>query len=300
MGSILLETIIPIFGIIAIGWALGRTKVITRAGVKVLTDYVYYVGFPALVFMSLRKVDLASLLNPRLYFVNFAGIFIMMGIAYAVAVAFKLEGGLRAVFILCAFSGNVAYMGFPLNRLALGEGAMPYASLTVAIYFIATMTFGVLMLGRYSGSRTSVATWIWKVPLIWGLILGLIYSWARLPLPFPQLWAMIADSASPVALIAMGAFLCGTRLGESRTWIALVTFLKLILHPLLVLLISMPLNFTGLAFKSSILQASTPVAVFMFILAHQFGVESDFAADAIVTTTLASVATLSLLLHLIV
>lgn len=296
----LLETIVPIFGIIAIGWALGRAGIVTRAGAKVLTDYVYYVGFPVLVFMSLREVDFFTVLDPRFYLVNFAGIFLLISIASAIAAALRLEDGLREVFILCAFSGNVAYMGFPLNRLALGEGAMPFASLTVAIYFIATMTLGVLMLGRYSSERAPVGSWIWKAPLIWGIILGLIFSWVGLPLPFPRLWEMIAESAPPVALVAMGAFLCGSRPGKRAREMALVSALKLVLHPLVVLFISLPLGFGGLAFKSSLLQASTPVAVFIFILTHQFDVSSDFAADAIVVTTLVSIATLSLALYLFV
>jgi predicted permease len=45
------------------------------------------------------------------------------------------------------------------------------------------------------------------------------------------------------------------------------------------------------------LQASTPVAVTTFVLAHQFKTEIDFVASATVVTTLVSVVTLSLMSH---
>ncbi|MBA7623161.1 hypothetical protein ES703_30554 [subsurface metagenome] len=295
----ILETIAPIFGIMVIGWALRKTGIVGREGVRILSDYAYYVGFPILVFVSLRDIDFVTLLDYKLYLVNFISIFLIAGIAYAVAKALKFNNKLKAAFILCAVFGNVAYMGFPLNSLALGEVAMPFASIIAAIYITLTFTFGLFILRHYSGVKTKTKFWILRVPLIWGVILGLLFSCMRLPLPFSNLFAMVAASASPVALVAIGTFLYDVEFGKCVKEIAILSSLKLVLLPAAVLLVSLALGFKDLAFKSSLLQAATPVAITAFILTHRFGTESDFVASTIVTTTLVSIATLSLVLFFI-
>ncbi|MEA1905015.1 MAG: AEC family transporter [Candidatus Hadarchaeota archaeon] len=140
---VILNTIVPLFGVMLIGWILRKMGVIGRGGVKTLSDYAYYIGFPILVFVSLRDIDFATLLDHKLYLVNFIAIFLIAGIAYTVTRALKFNDKFKAAFIVCALFGNTAYMGLPLNRLALGEAAMPFASIIAAIYITLTFTFGL-------------------------------------------------------------------------------------------------------------------------------------------------------------
>ncbi len=293
---IILDSVVPLFGVMLIGWILRRMKIIGRGGVKTLSDYAYYVGFPILVFVSLYNVDLTVLLDHKLYLVNFISIFLIAGVAHAVTRVLKFGEKLKAAFVVCALFGNTAYMGLPLNRLALGEDVMPLASVIAAIYIILTFTFGLFIFRHYSGVKTGTKLWVLRVPLIWGVILGALFSCARLPLPFSSFFEMIASSASPVALISIGAFLHDTKLGGHFREVTILSLFKLIFLPMAVLLISQVFNFGGLAFKSSLLQAAMPVAIAMFILARQFDVESDFVANTIVATTLSSIATLSVVL----
>lgn len=76
-----LDTIIPIFGIMVIGWILRRMGIIDKRGVKTLSDYAYYIGFPLLVFVSLYKIDFVAMLDHRLYLANFISIFLVTSVA---------------------------------------------------------------------------------------------------------------------------------------------------------------------------------------------------------------------------
>lgn len=293
---IILDSMVPLFGIMFIGWILRKIKIISGSGVKTLSDYAYYVGFPILVFVSLYSVDFRVLLAHKLYLVNSASIFLIAGVAYAITRILKFDRKLRAAFITCALFGNTAYMGLPLNRLALGEDVMPLASVIAAVYIILTFTFGLFVLRHYSGVKKGTRLWVLRVPLVWGVILGGLFSCAQLPLPFSSFFEMIASSASPVALISIGAFLYDAKLGGHFREVTILGSLKLVFLPVAVLLISQVFGFEGLAFKSSLLQAAMPVAIATFILAHRFDVKSDFVAGAITVTTLASIVTLSVVL----
>jgi hypothetical protein len=293
---VILDAIVPLFGVMLIGWILRKMRVIGRSAVKTLSDYAYYVGFPILVFVSLHNIDFAALLDHKLYLVNLISIFLIAGIAYTVARALKFNDKLKAAFIVCVLFGNTAYMGLPLNKLALGEAAMPFASIIAAIYITLTFTLGLFILRHYSGVETKTKFWVLRVPLIWGVILGILFSCTGLSLPFSNLFEMIASSASPVALIAIGAFLYDAKLGGRIREITILSSLKLVLFPVTVLLISLASSFGNLAFESSLLQAAMPVAITTFILAHKFDTESDFVASAIVISTLASIVSLSVVL----
>ena len=51
--SAILDIIVPVFGMVAVGWAIGRTSLLTREGLRGLTNVTFYALFPALLFRSM-------------------------------------------------------------------------------------------------------------------------------------------------------------------------------------------------------------------------------------------------------
>ncbi|HEY4892394.1 MAG TPA: AEC family transporter, partial [Reyranella sp.] len=51
----------PVFGMVAVGWVIGRTRLLTPDGLRGLTNVTFYAFFPALLFRSMSKVRIEAL-----------------------------------------------------------------------------------------------------------------------------------------------------------------------------------------------------------------------------------------------
>jgi malonate transporter and related proteins len=58
--SAIVDIIVPVFGTVAVGWALGRW-LLSADGLRGLTQVAFYALFPALLFRSMAKVRLEAL-----------------------------------------------------------------------------------------------------------------------------------------------------------------------------------------------------------------------------------------------
>ena len=59
----LLSVVVPIFGLIFIGWLMKAVGLFPRWLVKALNDYVYYVGITVITFLSLHDTSHSLLLT---------------------------------------------------------------------------------------------------------------------------------------------------------------------------------------------------------------------------------------------
>ena len=57
----ILDIIVPVFGTVAVGWAIGRSKLLSPEGLRGLTNVTFYALFPSLLFRSMSKVRLEAL-----------------------------------------------------------------------------------------------------------------------------------------------------------------------------------------------------------------------------------------------
>src|SRR3977135_3978308 len=55
------DIIVPVFGMVLVGWAIGRTRLLTAEGLRGLVNVTFYALFPALLFRSMAKVRLEGL-----------------------------------------------------------------------------------------------------------------------------------------------------------------------------------------------------------------------------------------------
>jgi predicted permease len=151
-------------------------------------------------------------------------------------------------------------------------------------------------------------------PLPWSILLGALASAISLKLPMPivQTVGLLADAASPVALFTIGAVLARSQLLENahqhaplplRDYLP-VAAIKLLLHPLLVLLIGaaavalgVPLN--RFVLTVMVLVAALPSASNASLLAERFGADNGRIARIILVSTAVAFVTFSLAVTLL-
>ncbi len=290
-----LSVIVPIFGLIAAGYLFKRLRLFPAWLVDAMNNYVYYIGISVITFLSLHDTSTSLLLDPRIYILNLVPMLAVACIAYGAAKMLKLEQGIFAVFIVCAFYGNTGYIGFPLNIIVQGRDSLAMTAFISTLYTIVVFTLGVYLLRRSSPGPVEAGK-LHKLPIIWAALLGILLSWLAIPGLIRAPLELISDSTSPLALLATGAMAEGATLKADLKSIGVLTALKLVLAPTFVILTGLLLGSSGPVFKTSLLEAATPVAVTNSVLAAQFRLRQDFASRAVILSTLLFAVTLMVIL----
>ena len=278
--------------IILLGAIAGRTLSLE---VKSLSQISVYILAPALVADSLyrTKVSLNSAMG---LLIGFAIISVILyGTVWALGYLFKLPILTRKSLLATTLLSNNGNLGLPLIAFTLGDAGLERA----IIYMIGSsiLLFGIMPALLAGHSLASGFRFTLKLPLIWAMLAGLGLHFFNLKLPF-QLDTAIAQlgkATIPIALLLLGIQLISTRFGVAWYEIG-ASCLRLGVSPLVAYGVGKALHLTGLDLQVLVLQSAMPVAVNAIVLVTEFGGDSVKVARTIVTTTLASLLTIPLIL----
>jgi malonate transporter and related proteins len=295
--------VLPIFGLIGIGYAAAKAKLISERAGDGLADYVFALAVPALIFRTLSESGAQLTDSPWGYWASYfaaAAIVWAMGMVAARRM-FSRDAREAVVHGFCSAQSNTVFLGIPLILQAYGDaGAVPLF-LLLAIHLPLMMTAASLMIEaadagddgfRFGSFVKTLATH----PILLALFAGVLAQ--LLGVSAPQAVKPILDglaaSASPVALVAMGLALSRYGFSSDPKAAFVSAVLKLVLHPLLVFIFaryvfSLEPVFTGVA----VLFAALPSGINGYLLAVRYRTGERFASNAIATSTALSVITVA-------
>ena len=298
MLDILLQTL-PFFAIIALGYGAGRTGFFTPEATAYLTKFVFYFALSAMLFRFSANLSLADLFDWNFVLAYLLGTGAVYLLATLVA---RLRGRpvAEAAFeAQCAAIGNVGFLGIPMLALLLGEAALGYIMLMLAVDLIVFSSLIVVLVtgsrGDGAGAFRVVALGLLSNPMIVAIVLGLAASGLALPIPAPvnAFLLTLGAAATPGALFAIGASLA-SKSAERLAVAGWLAFAKLVLHPAAVAVCALwifPVE--PYAAGVMIAAASLPVAGNVYILAQHYGIAPLRVSAAILLSTAASVITVS-------
>jgi len=293
------DVVVPIFGLMLVGWVLKTIGIFPEWLVRLVNDYVYYIGISVITFLSLHDTDKRLLLDPSVYVLNLIPIAAIMIIAFALARILKLNRLAIPVFVTCAFFGNTAYIGFPLNASVQGVESLGLTAFISTFYTVVVFTIGALLYQYYtskdgketggltvSGHGRKIIAQLLRIPIIWAVILGLALSWVTIPDIISMPMGLISASTSPLALLATGAMITGSGFRENWKELGALSVLKLAVMPAIVILMGLIMSLSGPIYRTSLLEAATPVGVTNAVLAEQYKADKKLASCGVVVSTL--------------
>jgi malonate transporter and related proteins len=304
-----LATVMPLFGLIALGFIAARFKMFPAEGASGLSRFAFDFAIPALLFRNLVHVDQPQA-SPFLLWVTYYGA-LAINWVLASMVAAQLPGfGARsaAVAAMASCFSNLVFLGLPLSVSAFGSEAALPAALIVAVN--TPLLWFCAMLQMEWGNRESGAPFsrlvhdlvrsLLKNPIILALLIGAGWRTSGAVLPaIPDLFLkLLGDCAVPVALFALGLSISTYRLGEGWQAASVLAGLKLLLLPALVWLIGSAMaGMPPTWLRVAVLMAACPAGVnaFLFAMRYQRAVATVAAAIAVGTAT--SALTLTVLLY---
>ncbi|EDP65372.1 Auxin Efflux Carrier [alpha proteobacterium BAL199] len=305
-----LDVVLPVFAILAAGWAAGRFGPFKQSAAGVLNDFVYWIAFPALIFRAMATAPLSTTFDLPFLAAYSAGVFGAFAISYIVGLlVFRARPAALAFQAMCVVFANTGYMGVPLLPVAFGDEALlPALILTVynAAFLVALFVVLVELDLRAADPPLKVLGGVLRAtflnPLVLAALAGAAWSasgWG-LPSPIRTFCKILGAAAAPAALVAMGLFMVGKPIRAGLGEVGWLVFLKLLVQPALVAWIALgPLALGSLQARSVILSAALPTGSLVFVLAYRYGLYVERSTSVILISTVLSGFTLSALLLLL-
>lgn len=299
MLSVFFEVVLPVMLVAATGAIVGRWRSVPA---EPLSAVVFLLFTPALVYDSLANSELAAGLSLRI--VAVALIIFVVGYAAASlwSTLVRHEPRQRAAFALVVTSLNTGNMGIAVALLAFGELGVQVAVLTWVVNATLVTSVGIVIATLPSGSSRQALVKPFAYPALYAAVLGFLANGldVELPVTIEAPIATLADAAVPAMLVVLGLQL-GRGLGNLGELAdsAAGLVLRLLLGPLVAVGAALALGLEGETRAAVIVLGGMPTAVIATIVATEFEVRPQFVTRSVVTTTLASVATLTVLLTLV-
>ncbi len=305
-----IDVILPVFGLIALGYFAARTGWVKDGAVDGLTRIVFDVAVPILLFRTMVDIRLPDVSPWGLWAAYFLGCAVTWLPAMMTARVL-----LARPYDTCAVVGftgayaNTVLLGLPLILKAYGDAGTIPLVIILSIH-LPVMTFcATLNVEAARGSRASMGKLaretlfsLFRQPLIIGLLGGVAFRQTGLDLPtfVDQIMENIGKGAIPFALFAMGLTLKRYGLAGDIPAASIVTGFKLVIHPLAVWFLAsqvfdLPPVWVGVA----TVFAASPSGINAYLFAARYGVAVSAVSSAIAIGTALSAVTISAVLILL-
>jgi predicted permease len=306
----ILTTVLPVFGMIVLGYVLTRSRVFDGSAGRGITLFVFNVAIPALLFKTVATMGPQDGAPWGLWIAFFGGLAITW---LATAFVSRFFEGLRAsggaAASMAAGFGNLALLGTPLALAHFGQGVAVPLGMILSIHAPILWTAATIHreLARHAGglSPGRLARELFlnlaKNGIVLGLLAGAIWRYTGLGLHpvADRMLSMLADASVPTALFALGVSLAGYSLkGAWNSMFALIG-LKMVLMPLLVfMLVRHVVELPPLWAKVAVLFAAMPSGANAFLFAQRNDESVPAVSGAITLGTAVAAVSAAVLLSL--
>lgn len=303
------SALVPVVLLVALGYVAGRLRWMRADSVKDLSNLVFLVLTPALMFRTMGKVDVKQLelLPLATYFV---AVFILFGVNL-------LWQGLNrraAVLALASTFSNTVMIGIAFIGLAYGEAGLVVLLALLSLHAVVLLTAGTVILelavAREAAAAEPRAMWrtvlsavrnavIHPVPL--PIIAGLLFAQTGWAIPEvvdrPLQW--LGNAFGPLALLLVGVTLAGTTVGPHLRGALSLTLVKNLLMPALVAGLGLLMGLAGLPLVVMIVTAALPMGANVFLFSQRYAVAEELVTASIIVSNAVALLTLPLVMWLV-
>lgn len=284
-----LNAVLPIFIMMAAGYAARCFGLLDRADVAKINKVFFRIFMPVMVFYNIYVSDLSSAVRGSLIAYAVLGVLVEYLLSVGYALLFVKEPGRRGVVIQGLFRSNFVIIGLPIAESLVGGDLGPVAVLLVIVVPLFNI-LSVVTLAIFNGKKPDVKEIlldIAKNPLIIGSVAGILvlHAGIRLPSALEKVARDMAAATSPVLLFMLGAFFRFGGMRTHRKELASVCLGRLFVFPALFLGAAAALGFRGVELVSLLGVFASSGAIAAFTMAQQMGGDAELAGDIVVSTS---------------
>ena len=306
------SALLPVVLLIVIGLVAGRAGWIREVAIKDLSNLVFMVLTPALLFRTMSTVHVE-----QLNFKPVALYFVAALLLYGAMLVWQGWSRRAAVLALAVTFGNTVMIGIPLIGLAYGQAGLVTLFTLISVHSLVLLTLSTVVLelvaareeraAGQGGQRPMALTVLAAVksgiihPVPLPIILGLLFAQTGLVLPevVDKPLHLLGTAFGPVALVLVGVTLTQVQVGPYLKSALGICLLKNGVLPLLVALLGLGLGMQGLPLTVMIVAASLPMGANVFLFAQRYEVAQDLVTASLAVSTVIGLATVSLVMPLV-
>lgn len=301
----------PVVLLVILGYVAGRLRWIRAESSKDLSNLVFLVLTPALMFRTMGKVDVKQLeALPLLTY--FAAVLLL----FALMLLWKGFNRRAAVLALATTFSNTVMIGIALVSLAYGEAGVVILLSLISLHALVLLTAGTVILelavareasGGGQGVRAMLRTVLGAVrnavihPVPLPIIAGLLYAQTGWAIPEvvdkPLQW--LGNAFGPLALLLVGVTLAGTTVGPHLRGALGLTLVKNLLMPALVAGLGLLMGLSSLALVVMVVTAALPMGANVFLFSQRYAVAEELVTASIIVSNAAALLTVPLAMALV-
>jgi malonate transporter len=316
MNQLVFESLFPVVLLIAAGYIAGRAQWIRANAIKDLSNLIFLLLTPALLFRTMSRVRIEQLdFKPVLAY--FLAVIILFG------GTLLLQGFNRraAVLALANTFSNTVMIGIALIGLMYGPEGLVTLFTLVSVHSLVLLTSATVVLELavaheqklgttddvISAPRHPVATVMMAVknallhPVPLPIIAGLLFAQTgfTIPVVVDKPLELLANAFGPLALVLVGVTLANTRVGEHWRQALALAGVKNLLHPLLVFGLCRLLGVSGVPMAVMVVASALPIGANVFLFSQRYKVAEELITASVVVSTALALVTLTVVLLLV-
>jgi len=297
---------LPVFGLIALGGAVGWFRMLGGGATAALNQFVMYLALPAVLFQAMAKIDLGQFTDPGFFAAYGGAILLAFGLSLVLSrwAGTPLASG--TVQAMAATFSNTGYMGIPICLTAFGQASLVPA--IIALVITACLQLGGALALIEAAVQATPSLWatarkvFWVLarnPLLIAPLLGLAYGQTGLSLHqvADRFLTLLGAAATPCALVAIGLQLVEADEKFRVRLVARLVSIKLLIQPAVAYVIAYHLvQLPPVWAATAVVMSALPTGTSAFLLAQLYGREAASSSGTVLLSTILSFATLSALL----
>ncbi len=299
---------VPLFCLIGLGYALVRWLGFGKKESEALVKFAFNVALPAMLFRLLAQQFLTDTQTDMRLLIAFFGacLFLLVVFRFIAIKVLRINPVGASVFgTACVFCNN-GLLGLPLAIAMLGDEYLP--SIACVITFNALILWTAVSILVEQGTKHITlksffltVVHVFKNPLIISIFAGVLWNLTRIEFPYfiGEPLRMVALSATPLSLIAVGMGLAEYGISKGIGTGLFVCAAKLIVHPVAVFFLATLVGLGPIEKTAIVFLAALPCGVNVYLMSRTFHAIEAEIADAMLFSTMFAAITMPFVVTLL-
>ncbi|MBQ0037391.1 MAG: AEC family transporter [Clostridiales bacterium] len=294
------QQVLHLFIIVAIGYVLGKVKLIGGPASVGMSNLVMYVVSPCMLVVAFQRPLEADTFRNFCVALAAAAVIHLLNIAAAQTVVRDKDLQRQQALRFSTVFSNSGFMAYPLQTALLGTIGVFYGSAYVLIFNIAAWTYGLWLMGGKEGKLS------WRPlvfnPGILGVAVAMTLYLLGITLPeiilTPVTW--LSNLNTPLPMVVLGYQLSQADLRavlrHGSMWVG--TALRLLILPAAALVLCLIFRLDAPVLIATVVASSAPSAAILTMFAAKFDRDTALTSGIVAVQTLFSVITMPLIVGL--
>ena len=324
---------VPVFLVMVLGGVIKKIGIIDEHFANVANRYVFKVALPVLLFRDLSKSDFKSQFEPKFVLYCSIVTILMFSLVWIFTEILMKDDTQKGAFIQGSCRSSAAILGMAFVQNMYSDTGMAPLMIVAAvplfnIFAVVVLTFKAhpekvlkeevnvnetvekisndeevvtddIKIKKTVSHKTDyikkACINIVKNPIIIGIVLGFISSMLNMKYPviINKTIESIAQTATPIALICIGAGFEGRKAIKKIKPTLVATFIKLIGLAAVFIPIGVALGFRNQELVAALIMLASPTTVTSYVMAKSMDNDEVLSSSIIVLTTVLSSITLT-------